>query len=60
MSHRIRLFALAAVAACAGPASPAIAQSLPFTVTELADFDVPWAMAFCRTASCSSPSNAGH
>ena len=25
---------------------PAFAQDLPFTVTELANFDVPWAMAF--------------
>ena len=28
------------------PAAPAVAQNLPFTVTEVADFDIPWAMAF--------------
>ena len=25
---------------------PALAQNLPFTVTQVADFDIPWAMAF--------------
>jgi glucose/arabinose dehydrogenase len=44
MSQRNRVLALvAALAACAGPAA---GQSLPFTVTELHDFEVPWAMAF--------------
>ena len=46
MSRRIHLFALATTAVCAGPATPAVAQDLPFTVTEVADFDIPWAMAF--------------
>jgi aldose sugar dehydrogenase len=45
MSRRTHLFAIAA-AACAVPTSAAFAQDLPFTVTELANFDVPWAMAF--------------
>jgi glucose/arabinose dehydrogenase len=44
MSRRAHLFAIAATAACALPT--AFAQDLPFTVTEVADFDVPWAMAF--------------
>ena len=43
MSQRNRVLALVALAACAGPAA---GQSLPFTVTELHDFEVPWAMAF--------------
>src|SRR5687767_14712859 len=44
MSRSTQSFVLAAAAACAAPAS--FAQNLPFTVTELANFDVPWAMAF--------------
>jgi len=35
----------AALAVCTG-ATPALAQNLPFTVTQVADFDIPWAMAF--------------
>jgi aldose sugar dehydrogenase len=35
-----------ALAACAGASTFAVAQDNPFTVTEIADFDVPWAMAF--------------
>ena len=46
MLRRIHLFALATTAVCAGPVTPAVAQDLPFTVTEIADFDIPWAMAF--------------
>ena len=46
MLRRIHLFALATTAVCAGPATPAVAQNLPFTVTEITDFDIPWAMAF--------------
>ena len=36
----------AAMAVCSGASAPAFAQSLPFTVTQVADFDIPWAMAF--------------
>jgi glucose/arabinose dehydrogenase len=46
MLRRTHLFAIAAVAACAVPTTATFAQALPFTVTELANFDVPWAMAF--------------
>lgn len=46
MSRRTHLFAIAAAAACTLPTSAVFAQNLPFTVTELANFDVPWAMAF--------------
>ncbi len=35
-----------ALAACALATTAAFAQDNPFTVTELADFDVPWAIAF--------------
>jgi glucose/arabinose dehydrogenase len=35
-----------ALAACGGASISALAQSTAFTVTELADFDTPWAMAF--------------
>jgi glucose/arabinose dehydrogenase len=45
MSRRTHLL-LVAAAALAAPATPSFAQNLPFTVTQLADFDVPWAMAF--------------
>jgi glucose/arabinose dehydrogenase len=46
MSRRTHWCAIAAFAACTVPATGVFAQDLPFTVTELADFDVPWAMAF--------------
>jgi glucose/arabinose dehydrogenase len=47
MSRRKRVLSVAAaVAVCAGAAAPAVAQDLPFTVTQVADFDMPWAMAF--------------
>jgi glucose/arabinose dehydrogenase len=47
MLERSKTFAYTiALAACAGANSAALAQSSVFTVTELADFDVPWAMAF--------------
>ncbi len=36
----------AALAVCTGATAPAFAQNLPFTVTQVADFDIPWAMAF--------------
>jgi glucose/arabinose dehydrogenase len=36
----------AALAVCSGAAAPAFAQNLPFNVTQVADFDIPWAMAF--------------
>jgi aldose sugar dehydrogenase len=35
-----------ALAACGGANTSALAQSNPFTVTELADFDIPWALEF--------------
>ena len=38
--------AVAALAACSGGSSEALAQDHPFTVTELADFEVPWALEF--------------
>jgi glucose/arabinose dehydrogenase len=47
MSRRkIVLSLAAAVIVGAGATAPAAAQNLPFTVTEIADFDIPWAMAF--------------
>jgi glucose/arabinose dehydrogenase len=47
MSRRNTVLSLAAAMAVgAGAAAPALAQNLPFTVTEIADFDIPWAMAF--------------
>ena len=47
MSRRNTVLSLAAAMAVgAGAAAPALAHNLPFTVTELADFDIPWAMAF--------------
>src|SRR5262245_31417208 len=36
----------AAMVACTGATAPVFAQSLPFTVTQIADFDIPWAIAF--------------
>ena len=36
----------AAMVVCTGATAPALAQNLPFTVTQVADFDIPWAMAF--------------
>ena len=41
----------AAMAVCSGASAPAFAQSLPFTVTQVADFDIPWAMAFLPDGS---------
>jgi glucose/arabinose dehydrogenase len=35
-----------ALAACGGANNFALAQNNPFTVTELADFDIPWALEF--------------
>ena len=35
-----------ALAASAAANTAVLAQDTPFTVTELANFDVPWAMAF--------------
>jgi aldose sugar dehydrogenase len=46
VTRRTHLFVLAAAAAWATPATVSFAQDLPFTVTQLADFDIPWAMAF--------------
>ena len=36
----------AAMAVCSGAMAPAFAQNHPFTVTQVADFDIPWAIAF--------------
>ena len=47
MPKPITLFAFAAaVAACSDSWNPSFAQSLPFTVTRVAEFNEPWAMAF--------------
>jgi len=46
MSRRAVWPIAAAMAVCSGASAPAFAQSLPFTVTQIADFDIPWAMAF--------------
>ena len=47
MSRRNRVWSVAAAMAVgAGAAAPALAQDLPFTVTQIADFDMPWAIAF--------------
>jgi glucose/arabinose dehydrogenase len=46
MSRRTHFFAVAAAAACTVSTTATLAQDLPFTVTELANFDVPWALAF--------------
>ena len=43
MSRRTSLLALTAAVACA---TSSFAQSNPFTVTQVGDFDIPWAMAF--------------
>jgi glucose/arabinose dehydrogenase len=40
------LLCTVALAACGGMTTVVQAQSLPFTVTELADWELPWAMAF--------------
>ena len=47
MSRRKTVLSLAAAAIVgAGATASVSAQNLPFTVTEIADFDIPWAMAF--------------
>ena len=46
MSRRAVWSIAAAMAVCWGASAPVFAQSLPFTVTQVADFDIPWAMAF--------------
>lgn len=46
MSRLNRVLSFAAAMAAGAAGAPALAQDLPFTVTELADFDIPWAMAF--------------
>jgi aldose sugar dehydrogenase len=46
MSRKAVCSIAAAMAVCSGASAPAFAQSLPFTVTQVADFDIPWAMAF--------------
>lgn len=47
MSERSKIWAYAlALATCVGVNTPALAQSSAFTLTEVADFDIPWAMAF--------------
>jgi aldose sugar dehydrogenase len=47
MLSRAKALAYAvALAACGSTSSSVLAQDTPFTVTELANFDVPWAMAF--------------
>jgi glucose/arabinose dehydrogenase len=44
MPRRSQFLAIAAASLCAAPL--ASAQDLPFTVTEVADFEMPWAIAF--------------
>lgn len=47
MSRLSRVLSFAAVMAVSGGATaPALSQELPFTVTQVADFDMPWALAF--------------
>jgi aldose sugar dehydrogenase len=50
LGHAKTLACAAAVAACGGANHTALAQSqnqsAPFTITELANFEVPWSMAF--------------
>ena len=47
MSIQNRILSVAAaIAACAGATAPAIAQTMPFSMTQVGDFDIPWAMAF--------------
>ncbi len=50
LRHAKALACAATVAACGGANHTALAQSqnqsMPFTVTELANFEVPWSMAF--------------
>ena len=46
MLRHSKILTLAAAMAIGAGAAPGLAQNLPFTVTELADFDTPWAMAF--------------
>jgi aldose sugar dehydrogenase len=45
MSERSRLIGCALALVACGPGA-ALAQSTPFAVTELADFDMPWALEF--------------
>jgi glucose/arabinose dehydrogenase len=35
-----------AAAVCSGVTSPALAQNMPFNMTQVGDFDIPWAIAF--------------
>lgn len=47
MSERSKILACAfALATCVGVNAPALAQGSAFTLIEVADFDIPWAMAF--------------
>jgi len=47
MSERSKTLACAlALATSVGLSAPALAQNAAFTLTEVADFDIPWAMAF--------------
>src|SRR5690349_11572727 len=46
MSQRSNAGVVAVAVAIAGATGTVLAQSKPFTVTELADFEVPWSMAF--------------
>jgi glucose/arabinose dehydrogenase len=45
MSARVHLAILTAALGCAAPTTAVLAQDLPFTLTEIADFDIPWAIA---------------
>lgn len=47
MSGRSKILACVfALAACVGVSAPALAQGSAFTLIEVADFDISWAMAF--------------
>ena len=46
MSRNCVRFLAAVIAAGGCAAPPVLAQNLPFTVTQVADFDIPWAIAF--------------
>jgi len=53
MTERSKILACALVlATCVGVNTPVLAQSSAYTLTEVADFDIPWAMDSCPMAGC--------
>lgn len=46
MKSRNCTWSLVVALAVCGVTTPALAQNMPFTVTQVGDFDIPWAIAF--------------